>query len=379
MEARMLRIGLVGCGMIADQHALQIRRIPGCELVGVCDREPLMAQQLAERFHVRQCFSDIREMLESAKPEVVHITTTAQNHFPLGKLCLEAGRHVYIEKPFTVNAEEAEELLNLAEAKGLKVTAGHNLQFNPEAIRMRELVKKGFLGGPPIHLDCVQCFGHDDPTYSKALLGDRTHWIRSLPGSLLHNLISHGVAKIAEFLPGTQVSVSANMFSSPYLRGIGQDDIVDELRASIHTGANTTAFFTFSTQFGAGANQLSLYGPKGALIADSTNRMLITIPQRSYKSYLRFFLMPRAYAAEYRRNCWNNIWQFLRKDFHMDYGMKNLIQGFYRSIENGCPVPIPYREIALTARIMDKIFAQIPSRAGQFSEFPIPELTARAG
>lgn len=360
MGASVLRIALVGCGMIANQHAAQIRRIAGCALVGVCDNEPLMARQLADRFHVPHCFSDVSEMLRSVKPQVVHITTPAQSHFPLGKLCLEAGCHVYIEKPFTVTAAQAEELLDLAEVKGLKVTVGHNLQFNPEAIRMRELVKQGFLGGPPVHLDCVQCFGHDDPTYSKALLGDPTHWIRSLPGSLLHNLISHGVAKVAEFLPSGRPTVIAKAFSSPYLTGIGQTDIVDELRAIICDGPNTTASFTFSTQFGAGSNQLCLYGKKASLIADSTNRTLIPVRQTGYKSYLRFFLTPRAYAAEYRRNSWRNIWQFVRKDFHMDYGMKRLIESFYRSVQEGAAVPIPYQEILTTARIMEQIFAQIP-------------------
>ena len=356
----MLRVALVGCGLISDQHVSQIRRISGCQLVGVCDEEPLMARQLADRFGVQGHFSDIKEMLKTVQPQVVHITTPGQSHFTLGKLCLEAGCHVYIEKPFTVTAEEAEVLIDLAEAKGLKATAGHNLQFNPEAIRMRELVKSGFLGGPPVHLDCVQCFTHDDPVYSKALLGDRSHWVRRLPGSLLQNLISHGIAKIAEFMPGDQPSVNAKVFSSPFLNRIGQTDIVDEVRAVIDDGGNTTAVFTFSTQLGAGTNQITVYGKKGVLIADSTNRTLVSLGQAGFKSYLRFFLAPRVYAKQYRQNSWRNIRQFLRRDFHMDYSMKVLIETFYKAIQGLGPVPISYREILVTARIMDKIFASIP-------------------
>lgn len=319
-----------------------------------------MARQLADRFKVPHVFPELSEMLKSVKPDVVHITTTAQSHYPLGKRCLEAGCHVYIEKPFTVTAGQAEELLELADRKGLRVTAGHNLQFNPEAIQMRELVKQGFLGGAPVHLECVQCFGHDDPVYSKALLGDKSHWVRSLPGSLLQNLISHGIAKIAEFLPGDRPTVVARSFSSPFLLGIGQPDIVDELRAMIWDGPNTTASFTFSTQLGAGTNQLCVYGKRATLVADSTNRMVIPISPKGYKSYARFFLAPRAFGAWYRQNSWRNLKQFLRSDFHMDYGMKMLIQEFYRSVEGKAPVPIPYREILTTARIMDNIFSQIP-------------------
>jgi predicted dehydrogenase len=355
----MIKVALIGCGMIADQHLAQIQRVPGTQIVGVCDTEPLMARQLADRFHVPRHFSDVFEMLQATRPDVVHITTPAQTHFPIGQLCLEAGCHVYMEKPFTVTVPQAEVLLGLAEGKGLKMTVGHNLQFNPEAIRMRELVKSGFLGGPPTHIECMQCFGHDDPTYGKALLGDRTHWVRSLPGSLLQNLISHGLAKIAEFLPTDRPTVIAHTFSSPYLKKIGQNDVIDELRAIIHDGENTTAYFTFSTQLGAGNNQICLYGKKASLIADSGNRMLIPMQPVGYKSYLRFFLAPLIYARDYRRNSWHNVKQFLKKDFHMDYGMKMLIQSFYQSIQDKTPPPIPYREILTTARMMDDIFAQI--------------------
>ena len=63
-----------------------------------------MARQLAERFAIPECFSDVQEMLRPCRPDVVHITTPPQSHFPLAKQCLEAGSHVYLEKPFTVTA-----------------------------------------------------------------------------------------------------------------------------------------------------------------------------------------------------------------------------------------------------------------------------------
>ena len=60
----MLKVAIVGCGKIADSHATQIQRIEGCEIVAVCDREPLMAKQLYERFPVKKYFTDLGEMLE---------------------------------------------------------------------------------------------------------------------------------------------------------------------------------------------------------------------------------------------------------------------------------------------------------------------------
>src|SRR5215471_16039431 len=99
----MLKVAIVGCGKIADAHAAQIQRIKGCELVGVCDREPLMARQLYERFTVKRCFSDLNDMLTETRPDVVHITTPPISHFEIAQLCMQRGCHVYLEKPLTLN------------------------------------------------------------------------------------------------------------------------------------------------------------------------------------------------------------------------------------------------------------------------------------
>ena len=59
----MLKVGIVGCGKIADSHASQIQRIRGCEIVGACDREELMAKQLCERFSINRYFSDVDRLI----------------------------------------------------------------------------------------------------------------------------------------------------------------------------------------------------------------------------------------------------------------------------------------------------------------------------
>src|SRR5262245_36497476 len=211
----MLRVALVGCGRIADDHASRIARIAGCEIVGVCDREPLMAQQLYERFPVRRCFSDLSQLLGDARPDVVHVTTPPESHFAIARSCLEAGCHVYVEKPFTLDAEEADLLVALARERGLKLTAGHDDQFSHVARRMRRLVQGGYLGGVPVHMESYYCYDLRDGAFARALLGDARHWVRRLPGKLLHNVISHGIARIAEFLTTESPQVIAHGFVSP--------------------------------------------------------------------------------------------------------------------------------------------------------------------
>ena len=370
------RVAIVGCGMIADQHADQLRFLPGCELVAACDSDELMARQLADRFRIPHIFTDAAEMLRAGGVDAVHITTPAQSHFPLGRLCLEAGCHVYIEKPFTVNAAEADELLHLAEIGGRRITVGHNLQFSPEALRLRKLVHDGFLGGPPVHVECIQCYSHDEPTYGRAVLADPSHWVRRLPGSLLHNLVSHGVSKIAEFLDGDSPELLSISFSSPYLVQHDHADIVDELRAVLRDDRGTTAFFLFTTQFGAASNELRLFGRAGNLVLDNTYRTVLRIQPSRHKSYLRYFLAPLAHAREQARNTLVNVRQFARKEFQMDFGMRKLMELFYRAIREGGPDPIPVAEIRRTARIMDAIFKQMPVASAPSSAFASPRIVA---
>jgi predicted dehydrogenase len=372
----MLKVAIVGCGKIADAHAAQIVRIEGSDIVGVCDREPLMARQLYERFPVRRYFGDLTELLSHSRPQVVHITTPPQSHFDVATTCLEWGCHVYVEKPFTLRAEDARALIALATSKGLKLTVGHDDQFSHGARRMRELVQAGFLGGPPVHMESH--FGYElDDTHARALLTDTHHWVRRLPGKLLHNIISHGIARIAEFLTTDSPQVIAHGFASPLLRRLGETDIVDELRVVISEERRTTAYFTFSSQLRPSLHQFALYGPQNGLVLNQDQETVVELPGRRLKSYLEQLVAPMLVARQYVAGAARNGRAFLKRDFHAKSGMKHLIEAFYRSITDGTPVPIPYREIVLTAKIMDDIFEQVHAsgRPGAFadrSSLPFP-------
>lgn len=359
----MLKIGIIGCGKVADQHVHAIQRIPDCRVVAVCDQEPLMAKQLGERFGISARFSDVNEMLRVVSPNVVHITTPPPSHYSIAKQCLKAGSHVYLEKPFTITAGETRSLIDLAERCGLKITVGHNYLFTLETLEMRRLVKEGYLGGKPVHLESYWSYDLGDTSYVGPLLGNRSHWVRKLPGQLFHNIISHGIAKLAEFLDDELAEIIAMAHQSEQLRSLGADDVLDELRVMIRDKSGTTAFFCFSTQVKA-VNQLRVYGPANSMVADIITGSLVRITNRSYKSYLTYFIPPLRNAVECFRNATRNVASFVRQRLYQDFGMKELTGRFYNSVVAGIEPPIPYREIMLTARIMDEIFAQIYPKLG---------------
>lgn len=355
----MLRVAIVGCGKIADQHVQAISRVPDCRIVSLCDRELLMARQLGERIGVSKCLSDLTELLKTTSPDVVHVTTPPQSHYLLARECIESGRHVYLEKPFTVTAQEAEIVLRLAELSGRKITAGHNYQFTLEMLEMRRLVERGFLGGKPVHLESYFSYDLEDVSYVGPLLGNHRHWVRQLPGKLLHNVVSHGIARLAEFLDDDLAEITASAHQSPRLRNIGGREVLDELRVMIRDRNGMTAFFCFSTQIQPRLSQFRVCGPHNSIVLDQVSGSLVRNEKRNYKSYLTFFVPPLRNAGEHLRNARRNLANFARRKLYQDAGMTELISRFYQSIRFGAPPPIPHREILLTARIMDEIFSQI--------------------
>lgn len=355
----MIKVAIIGCGKQADAHAALIQRLGYCDIVGVCDKEELMAKQLYERFKVKRYFCDVGEMLDKMRPDVVHITTPPQNHLELGKLCFEAGCHVFFEKPFALNFAEGEKLIEFAKRKGLKLTVGQNNQFNKSAIRMRELIRSGFLGGNPVHMESIWCYDLGDQRFAKALLGEKTHWIRGLPGKLLHNIINHGVSKIAEFLSNDSPKVIAHGFTSHFLKSIDETDIIDELRVIINDRNSATAYFTFSTQIKPMIRQFRVYGPKNSLIVDDMHQMVIKLSRTDYKSYLNNVVPPVVYARRYWGSAMDNAWKFIKRDLHFESGRRLLFESFYRSIKDGTDLPMCYKEILLTSKIMDDIFSQV--------------------
>ena len=302
----MLKVAIVGCGKIADAHASAIQRIKGSEIVGVCDRERLMARQLFERFPIKRHGDDLGELLREAQPDIVHITTPPESHFDIARFCLDRGCHVYVEKPFTLREDEARRLVALANAQGLKLTAGHDLQFSHAARRMRALVQSGYLGGSPVHMESSYCYNLGDAAYARALLGDKQHWIRRLPGRLLHNIISHGIASIAEFLTGDSPEVLADGFVSPLLTKMGESDIVDELRVIIRDAERTTAYFTFSSQMRPAIHGFRVYGPKNGLVLDHDQDTVIKLRGERFKSYGEKIIPSMIFAGQHLGNVARN-------------------------------------------------------------------------
>lgn len=125
----ILRVAILGAGKMAQQHAAAIALCPDASLVAIAD--PFVAShELVARFGTKvRFYADVTEMLAEVRPDIVNIVTPPDTHAALARQCLEAGANVYVEKPFASSTSEALQLIQLADDKGLRVCAAHQLLF----------------------------------------------------------------------------------------------------------------------------------------------------------------------------------------------------------------------------------------------------------
>lgn len=115
-----MRIAIVGCGFVADYYLKTLPNHPDLELVGVMDRDPERASRFSA-YHCVPAYGSLDELLEDDRVEIVLNLTNPRSHFSVSKACLKAGKHVYSEKPLSMELSEAQELVDLAEQQGLSI------------------------------------------------------------------------------------------------------------------------------------------------------------------------------------------------------------------------------------------------------------------
>jgi predicted dehydrogenase len=129
-----LRAGVIGVGHLGQHHARLYAALPDSTLVGVTDQDVGRARTIAER-HGAQTFERAQDLLKTV--DVVSVAVPTSVHYAVAKACLEAGKHVLVEKPIAVLPAEAEELVDLAKTKGCILQVGHSERFNPILQSMR--------------------------------------------------------------------------------------------------------------------------------------------------------------------------------------------------------------------------------------------------
>jgi predicted dehydrogenase len=256
--------GVIGAGLFGENHALVYSRLPGVDLVAVCDQNEARAREVAERYRARAHYTDFAQLLADPEIRAVSIATPDFAHSEIALAAAQAGKHILCEKPLATTVEEAQSIVDAAARAGVKLMVDFHNRVNPPFVAARDSVRDGAIG---------------TPSYAYARLSNTTFvplemlsWADR--SSALFFLGSHAIDIMRFILDDTVARVHA-VSRSGILKGLGVDApdfhvaIAEFERGAVVTFEN--AWILPRSQPMVYDFKVELLGSDGALYVDSSH------------------------------------------------------------------------------------------------------------
>jgi predicted dehydrogenase/nucleoside-diphosphate-sugar epimerase len=334
MTDKVLKIAILGGGKMAGQHAAAIATLKNARLAAVAD--PVVAEaDLKARFGSDVAiFRDAEALLREVAPDVVHIVTPPASHVELARLALEHGAHVYVEKPFALTEAEARGVLELADRKGLKACAAHQVLFQDAGRKYRGHLH---LIGEPIHVESYFSF----KTVRRRADGKGS----VTPVEQLIDILPHPVYLLLSAFEGEQTPEME-------LRSV-EVSPQGEVRALVSVEGRL-ALLVVTLRGRPIESYLRIVGINGSINADFILAGVTKLPGPG-ASAPAVVLRPFSQA---RQMVFGSIATLFKMFFrrHKSYpGLAELLQGFYASIKGDGRVPVSPESIIQTVRLCEQV------------------------
>lgn len=253
-RAEPLRLGIVGCGFVAEQrHLPTLRRLPEIQVEALADVDLERCRRVAARFGVPKSYASARELLDHGRVEAVAVCTPASAHAEPALAALDAGKHVFVEKPLALTLEDAGTLVERAETSSGVTMVGFNLRWHRLVRQARELLREGRIG----RVTAIATRYTDERIQQRALPAWR--YRRELGGGALIEKVIHHF-DLWRFLLGDEVD---EVFAVG-VDGRGEDQVT-MVTGRMRRGALAHACGSDLT---AASNEVRVDGEEGALHLD---------------------------------------------------------------------------------------------------------------
>lgn len=256
---RGIKIGLVGCGYIAEQVHLPVwQKFPRARVVACVDQLQDRANLLAKEFGILNAYSEFQTMLDQEQVDLVDVCTPPHTHAEILKEVLNRGFNCIVEKPLTLKYDEAESLVSLAKSTGTKLYVVHNYSYVPAIRKVKRMVLQGKVGDVKIV----------DTQYLAPLSKERyfspDHWIHNLPGGVLSTEITPHLFMLVLEQMATPKDVRFSFSKATDLTYVAFDEmcctIISEKNEVAHVGLSFNSTLPLHT--------FNMVGTKGVVTAD---------------------------------------------------------------------------------------------------------------
>ena len=334
---KMIRIALFGAGKMAMHHAKAIGLLKNANLVAVADPVVGNNDRLKVFGDEVDIFSNPEDLLDRVKPDVVHVCTPPETHAILAKMALHHGANIYIEKPFSLNVQEAKEIILLANDKNLSVCAGHQLLFESPTLRSCELFEKF---GRIIHIESY--FSFNPVRRSK---DGRT---AISPLDQLVDILPHPVYLLLHFLKKKSSQKDLPIDISA-LEVSATGSVYGILRFGDVTG---TLIVTLEGR--PIESYIKIVGTNGCLYADYVRGTVMELPGPG-KSTISKILNPYKQSRQIISETTKALFRRVFKKQKSYPGLVEIISNFYNSIQTGMPSTVSDSSIIETVAICEEV------------------------
>ncbi len=229
-SSNTVRVGVIGYGYWGPNIVRNFHNLETCQVMSVCDKSRAALHRASRLYPAIGTTTDVSDLLKATDIDALAIVTPVWTHFELAKAALLNGKHVFVEKPFTSTAQQAEELIELADRSNLRIMVDHTFLFSGPVMKIRELVDAGTLGRL-YYFDSTRVnlgmFQHDvnvvwdlaphDLSIMDHIIRDRPEAVVATGGKHLNGLAD--VAFITVYFPGNIIAhVNVNWLSPVKVR-----------------------------------------------------------------------------------------------------------------------------------------------------------------
>ena len=357
----MMRVGIVGCGWVAEKHIGFIKHMTNAEIVAIADENAAARDRISEKYGLESQYASQRELLSDSEVDVVHILTPPFSHKSLSLEAVRNGKHVYIEKPIALNYAEVKDIYEAAHKNGIKVCPGYNYLFDPIVSEAIDIVESPDFG----KIVYVESFyGMNMRRYDRLKTNreNEIHWSYDLPGGFHQNYITHPLYMCLRFTGKVK-----EMHVVTDVTGAIPQNLTDEIRVLIK-GESALGLLVQSYSCEPYQHFLNIYGEKKAIKIDWRNISVINYRKHRLPDAInRVLLNNLDLCWQHGKSSVSNVFGFATKKAIPYHGMKLLIERFYDSIESGTDSPVSDDLVHATESTSDSIYKEIPHKHLDFT------------
>ncbi|BAZ08394.1 putative oxidoreductase [Calothrix sp. NIES-4071] len=341
-----LKSAVIGCGAISKEHLSFLSKSERAHLSSVCDLSKASAKYAAKRFGADYSYTDYRQMLSDSKPDVVHILTPPHTHKKIASDCLEAGVHVFCEKPITPTYEEFQELSAFARSQNRWLIENQNYCFNEQILAIQQLIADGSLGEVQEVDVRIALPIRDGGVFADENLPSPIHL---MPAGVIHDFITHLCSIVVRFIPNfDRVSATWNN------HGGGDLFKYDDLDAIVISGS-AHARIRFSCHTAPKTFAVTVRGSKGYVETDLFQPYLRCVLPRAgelLSPIINHFINGCNLVGASVTNFRNKIMQKTVYE-----GIHRLLDNTYSALINDLAPPICFEEIERTNRLVNALLS----------------------